>query len=71
MAFVLLGELLGVGLAITVARLGTDLFYGVSARDPAVLAAVTMFVFLVSLGSAAWPAWHAAGKSPKAFLRAG
>src|SRR5207244_767214 len=64
---VLLGELLGVGLAIAVARLGADLFYGVSARDPVVFAAVTVFVFLVSLGSAAWPAWFAAGKNPKRF----
>jgi putative ABC transport system permease protein len=67
--FVLVGEALGALAVIAFGNLGSELFYGVSARDPWVLGAVAAFLFGVSLGAALWPAWSAAGGDPKPFLR--
>ena len=55
----------GFGLAVgTVAvaalgTLGSEAMHGTSARDPFVLTSVAVFLFLVSLSAAFWPAWRA------------
>ena len=70
LGFVVAGELLGVGGAVVLARLGADLLYGVSYRDPMTLSSVFLFLLIVALGSAFWPAWVAAGEDPKSSLGA-
>jgi predicted permease len=67
--FVLLGEMLGALLVFALGKLGSELLYGVSARDPVILGFVAAFLFIVSLGAALWPAWSAAGGDPKVSLR--
>ena len=67
---VLMGESLGAAIVFALGKLDSELLYGVSARDPLVLESVAVFLFMVSLGAAFWPAWSAAGSDPKAALRA-
>ncbi len=69
LALVVGGEAVGVGCAIGVGRLASELLYGVSPRDPAILGSVLGFLFLVSLAAALYPAWMATGRDPKALLR--
>ena len=69
LVFVLVGEAVGALLVCGFGKLGTDLLYGVSARDPLLLSSVAGFLFIVSLVAAFWPAWWAAGCDPKASLR--
>jgi len=69
LVFVLAGEAFGVLLVSAVGKLGAELLYGVSARNPLILGSVAAFLFIVSLGAALWPAWSAAGCDPKASLR--
>ncbi len=64
---VLVGEFLGACVIFALGRLGSELLYGVSARDPLVLGSVAVFLFIVSVGAAFWPAWSAAS-DPKASL---
>lgn len=66
---VLIGELLGALIVSTLSRVGSELFYGVSAGDPLVLGSVATFLFTASLGAALWPAWSAASRDPKVSLR--
>jgi putative ABC transport system permease protein len=68
LAFVLAGETFGALTAWAFGKLGAELLYGVSARDPWLLGSVGAFLFLVSLMAALWPAWSAAGCDPKASL---
>jgi putative ABC transport system permease protein len=68
--FVLVGETFGVLMVGALGKMASELFYGVSARDPLVLGSVAAFLLLVSFGAAFWPAWSAAGSDPKASLRA-
>jgi putative ABC transport system permease protein len=68
LVFVLAGEAVGVCCIAGLGRLGSELFYGVSARDPMILGSVLTFLFVVSLGAALWPAWAAAGRDPNAAL---
>jgi putative ABC transport system permease protein len=70
LVLVLVGESLGALIVSAVGKLGSELLFGVSARDPLVLGSVAAFVFTVSLGASVWPAWFAAGSDPKAALRA-
>ena len=70
LVFVLIGEALGAGLIWAFGRVGAELLYGVSARNPLVLAAVAIFLFAVSAAAAMWPAWSASGRDPAASLRA-
>ena len=57
--FVLGGELVGVVCAVALGNAASDLLYGVSPRDPAILGAVAAFLLAVSLASALFPAWIA------------
>jgi ABC-type antimicrobial peptide transport system permease subunit len=66
--FVLAGETVGLSCMIALGRLGSDLLYGVSARDPVLLGCVVGFLFVVSLGAALGPAWAAAGRDPNRSL---
>jgi predicted permease len=70
LVFVLAGEALGGGLVWVFGHVGSELLYGVSARDPVVLASVAIFLFGVSTAAALGPAWSAAGVDPAASLRA-
>lgn len=70
LGFVLIGEALGICGAAALGPLASDLLYGVSPRDPMILASVGAFLFIVSLMAAFWPAWIAAGRDPNASLRA-
>jgi len=70
LGFVAIGEVLGAGVVFALGRLGSELFYGVSPRDPLILGLVTTSLFLISLGAALWPAWSMAGGDPKSFLQA-
>ncbi len=67
--FVLLGETLGALAVGAAGKLGSQLLYGVSPRDPLILSSVAAFLFVISLGAALWPAWARAGSDPKAALR--
>jgi ABC-type antimicrobial peptide transport system permease subunit len=66
---VLIGEVLGVLGVLALARVASELFYGVSASDPFMLGSVAVFLFVASLAAALWPAWAAASRDPKASLR--
>jgi putative ABC transport system permease protein len=70
LVFVVMGELAGGGLVWAFGRVGSELLYGVSARDPLVLGGVAISLFVVSAVAALWPAWSAAGNDPAAALRA-
>ncbi len=59
MAFVLAGEAAGIACAIALSTGASDLLYGVSPRDPAILGAVLAFLSAVSLAAAFYPAWIA------------
>jgi hypothetical protein len=67
---VLIGEAIGSSIVAAFARVDSELFYGVSPRDPLVLVCVAAFLFIVSLGAAFWRAWPAGGRDPQALLRA-
>jgi hypothetical protein len=71
LGFVLAGEALGIICIAAFGSLGSDLFYGVSPRDPMVLSWAGGFLFVVSALAAFCPAWIAAGDNPKAALRTG
>jgi predicted permease len=61
LGFVVAGEALGALAIFVFGNRGSELFYGVSPRDPWILSSVAAFLFVVSLAAAAWPAWSAAG----------
>jgi putative ABC transport system permease protein len=69
LVFVLAGEAVGALMVWAFGKLGSQLLYGVSARDPLLLSLVGGFLFVVSLGAALWPAWSRASCDPKATLR--
>jgi putative ABC transport system permease protein len=68
LVFVLAGEAVGVCCVAGLGRLGSELLYSVSPRDPVIVGSVLAFLFVVSLVSALWPAWTAAGRDPNAVL---
>jgi len=70
LVFVLAGEALGGGLVWMFGQVGSELLYGVSARNPVLLGAVAIFLFAISAAAALWPAWSAAGNDPASALRA-
>ncbi len=61
LAFVAIGEFVGACVVGAGGRAGANLLYGVSAGDPFVLGSVAMFLFVVALAAAWWPAWSASG----------
>lgn len=70
LGFVLMGEMIGIFGTAGLGSLAQGLFYGVSARDPLVLASVCFFLFVVSGLAAFWPAWLAVRGERQASLRA-
>ncbi|WP_031499173.1 ABC transporter permease [Bryobacter aggregatus] len=68
--WVLSGEIAGLVVAISVATAASDLLYRVSPTDPAVLASVLSFIFLVAVFSSFVPAWISASQDPRASLHA-
>jgi predicted permease len=57
--FALLGEIVGVLTVSIAAKPAAGLLYRTSANDPAVLSAVVLFLFVISMAAAALPAWKA------------
>jgi predicted permease len=70
LVFVVMGEAIGGGMVWAFGRMGSELLYGVSERNPLLLGGVAIFLFVVSASAALWPAWSAAGDDPAASLRA-
>jgi ABC-type antimicrobial peptide transport system permease subunit len=69
LGLVLVGEILGLGGAAGAGSLFSDLFYGVSPRNPFILAIIGLCLFAVSVVAAFCPAWIAAGRYSSASLR--
>jgi hypothetical protein len=69
LAFVAIGECVGALVVVSFAKLSSELLYGVTPNDPLILGSVMGFLFLISLGSAAGPAWSAGGRDAQRFLR--
>jgi predicted permease len=69
MAFALAGLLAGSLAAAALARVISAMLVGVSPADPLVYAAATAFTVLVTLASAAIPAWRALRVDPAVALR--
>ena len=67
--FAVLGLAVGTAAVSVFGTLSPDVFRGASARDPIVLISVAAFLFVVSLGAAVWPAWHATRDSRRTLLR--
>jgi ABC-type antimicrobial peptide transport system permease subunit len=63
------GIIVGAGLALGTSRLVASLLYGVSPRDPAVLAGVGATLLAAALLASLAPAWRAARVSPIDALR--
>jgi ABC-type antimicrobial peptide transport system permease subunit len=66
---VVLGLLLGTGLAIAATRLVAGFLYGVTPTDPMTLGISAMVLALVAIGAGLVPAWRAARVDPMAALR--
>ena len=69
MRFAVLGLAVGTAAMSVFGTLSLDVFRGTSAQDPIVLTSVAAFLFVVSLGAAVWPAWHATRDSRRTLLR--
>ena len=67
--FAVLGLVLGTAAVSSFGSLSLDVFRGTSAQDPIVLISVAAFLFVVSLGAAVWPAWHATRDCRRTLLR--
>ena len=67
---VLLGVVLGIAGALLAGRLIAALLFGVSARDPLVLAGTAVLLAIVGLVASALPGWRATRVDPVAALRA-
>lgn len=61
---------IGIGAAMAMGRLVGSLLYGISARDPMVLAGAGVLFTLVGFAAILKPAWRAARNDPAAALRA-
>lgn len=68
LGFVLAGEAVGLSCIAGFGKLGSQLLYGVTPHDPRILGSVLVFVFVVSVVAAIYPAWAAAGRNPNAIL---
>jgi len=67
---VCIGVFIGVALSLAAARLVESLLYRTPARDPAVLASVSIALLLVAVGACLIPAWRALRVDPAIALRA-
>ena len=67
--FAVLGLVFGTAAVSSLGSLSLDVFRGTSAQDPIVLISVAAFLFVVSLGAAVWPAWHATRDCRRTLLR--
>ena len=65
----LIGEVIGVGLALTLGGSLRALLFDVSPNDPATHAAVALFLLMVALAASLVPAWRATRIDPAAALR--
>jgi ABC-type antimicrobial peptide transport system permease subunit len=65
-----LGVALGIVAALGLGRLVASLLYGISERDPVVLAASALVLCLVGVAASLVPAWRAARVDPVTALRA-
>jgi predicted permease len=63
------GVVLGLALALILARLMRSLLYGITARDPLTLLAAAVTILVVSALAAAHPAWRATRCEPAKVLR--
>lgn len=66
---VVVGVVLGVGLALAAGRLVASLVYGVSPRDPVVLVSVSVALLAVAGLAALVPAWRGSRVDPATVLR--
>jgi ABC-type antimicrobial peptide transport system permease subunit len=66
---VVLGLLLGTGLAVAATRLVAGFLYGVTPTDPMTLGISALVLALVAIGAGLVPAWRAARVDPMAALR--
>jgi predicted permease len=67
---ILLSIAIGIGSAVAMGRLVASLLYGVSARDPVVLAGAAVLLALMGFAAILTPAFRAARSDPASALRA-
>jgi predicted permease len=67
---VAVGVLLGIAAAIALGRLVASLLYGISARDPFVIAGAACVLMVIGLAASFIPGWRAARVDPSTALRA-
>lgn len=67
---VVIGAVAGIGIAIALGKFIAALLYGVTARDPGVLVASAVTLFLITIVAALLPAWRASRVDPVTALRA-
>jgi hypothetical protein len=67
---VAIGAVVGVAIAVAFGKFVATLLYGVTPRDPGVLVASAVTLFLVAIVAALLPAWRASRVDPVTALRA-
>lgn len=67
---ILMSIAIGIGASLAMGRLVASLLYGISARDPAVLAGAVMLLAMMALAAIMIPALRAARNDPASALRA-
>jgi ABC-type antimicrobial peptide transport system permease subunit len=67
---VIVGVALGIMAAIALGRFVASLLYGVSARDPLVMAGAAVLLLAIGLVASVFPGWRAARVDPSTTLRA-
>jgi predicted permease len=70
MRVVVLGVLIGLGITLALGHFVASLLYGVTARDPGVMIAAAVTLFIVGIVAALLPAWRASRVDPVTALRA-
>jgi predicted permease len=70
MRYAAVGVIVGLSLALAAGRLVAPLLFGVSARDPWILAGVAALLLGVAVTASALPAWRATRVDPNVALRA-
>jgi predicted permease len=67
---IVVGIVVGIGLALAGAKYVESLLFGIGARDPATIVVVAMMLLAVAIVASLYPAWRAARVDPVAALRA-